>query len=354
MRLPQDYIGLTRQETLARLGAAREKLGKEVVILGHHYQNDDIIGFSDFRGDSLELSRLAAGQKEARYIVFCGVGFMAETAAMLCEEYQTVLLPAGEADCPMALMASADDAEAAWHAVTAEWGEGHTAPITYQNSSAELKAFCGRHGGAVCTSANAGKVFRWALDAGRRILFFPDEWLGTNTALALGLDPSQIAVWDPGEPRGGEPDIAAAHVVAWKGYCHVHTHFTVEQVEEARRRYPGVVVVVHPECPVPVVQAADRNGSTSFIIRAVEEAPAGSSFAVGTECNLVYRLDREQPDKTVVPLSPSFCGAMARTTAAHLLYVLESLLEGRLVGQVTVEPEIKRWANMALERMLSI
>ena len=354
MRLPAEYVRLSREEALARTEGARRKLGKDVVILGHHYQNDDIIRFADFRGDSLELSRIAAGQKDARYIVFCGVSFMAETAAMLCAPHQAVLMPAVEAPCPMAMMASVADAEVAWRSVARAWGEEDVVPITYQNSSAELKAFCGRHGGAVCTSANAGAVFRWAIDQGKRILFFPDEWLGKNTALALGYTAEQIAVWDPRAPFGGDPDLEHADIVVWKGYCHVHTHFTVEQVQEARRRYPGCTVIVHPECPVPVVQAADLNGSTSYIIKQVAAAPAGSTVVVGTECNLVYRLDREHPETTVVPLAKSFCGTMARTTIAHLLYTLESLLEGRLVGHITVDPETTRWANIALERMLSI
>jgi len=354
MRLPEAYTKLPPEEQFERIRAARQKLGRDLLILGHHYQRDEVIQFADFRGDSLELSRLAAAQKAAKYIVFCGVDFMAETAAMLCEPYQKVLLPAGEAPCPMALMANVDDAAHAWSRLAPAWGEGNIIPITYQNSSAELKAFCGRRGGAVCTSANAQGIFRWAFNQGKRILFFPDEWLGTNTALALGLKPAEIATWEPSRPDGGRPDLEHARIVAWKGYCHVHTDFTVEQVQEARRRYPGAIVIVHPECPVPVVQAADLNGSTSFIIKQVEKAPAGSTFVVGTECHMVYRLAKEHPDKTVVPLTESFCRTMARTTPAHLLYVLERLLEGELIGLVTVPPEISRWANLALERMLSI
>jgi quinolinate synthase len=354
MALPEEYRKLPRSETFERIRAAKQTLGGDVFILGHYYQSDDVIQFADLRGDSLELSRAAAAQKQARYIVFCGVSFMAETAAMLCEPYQKVLLPAQEAACPMALMADVDDAQIAWDALVAAWGAGAVLPITYQNSSAELKAFCGRRGGAVCTSANAGRVFKWAFDQGKRILFFPDEWLGTNTALALGLRPAEIAVWEPSLPAGGEPDLSQARVVAWKGYCHVHTDFTVEQVTEARRRYPNAIVIVHPECPVPVVQASDMNGSTSFILKQVQKAPAGAVFFIGTECNMVDRLAKENPDKTVLPLTRSFCHSMARTTPAHLLYTLERLLAGELVGLVTVPDEIRHWANVALERMLSL
>ena len=354
MKLPPAYIELSQATVFERIRTARQELGRALLILGHHYQSDEVIQFADFRGDSLELSRIAATQKEARYIVFCGVGFMAETAAMLCEPHQKVLLPAMEAPCPMALMADVDDAAAAWDHIAAVWSEEAMVPITYQNSSAALKAFCGRRGGAVCTSSNAQAVFRWAFAQNKRILFFPDEWLGTNTALALGLRPDQIATWEPALPAGGNPDLETARVVVWKGYCHVHTHFTLAQVQEARRRYPGAVVIVHPECPVEVVEASDLNGSTSFIIKQVEQAPAGSALVIGTECHMVRRLAAEHPDKTVVPLTESICGAMARTTPAHLLYVLDGLLRGELRGEVRVPAEISRWANRALERMLTI
>lgn len=353
-KLPPAYVNLPRDEIFERIRAARNILGSDVVILGHHYQHDDVIQFADYRGDSLELSRTAATHKQAKYIIFCGVDFMAETAAMLCEPYQKVLLPAMDAPCPMALMADANDAAQAWSRLVAVWGEENLIPITYQNSTAELKAFCGRHGGAVCTSANAQKVFLWAFQQGKRVIFFPDEWLGTNTALALGLRPKEIALWEPSLPDGGNPNLDGARIVIWKGYCHVHVDFTVEQVQEARRRYPGAIVIVHPECPVPVVQASDLNGSTSYILRQVEKAPAGSIFVVGTEFNMVNRMAREHPDKLVVPLAKSTCHTMARTTPAHLLYTLEQLLQGNLVGEIIVPPEIARWANRALERMLSI
>ncbi len=353
MTLPEQYKCLTDEETFPRIAAARATLGGDAVILVHHYQRDEVMQFADYRGDSLELSRIAAREAQgAKYIVFCGVDFMAETAAMLCGPHQAVLLPAGDAPCPMAGMADVADAEIAWARVTAVWGEDGVVPITYQNSDAELKAFCGRHGGAVCTSANAQGVFRWALDQGKGVLFFPDEWLGRNTALALGLSPAQIALWDPGQPHGGHPDLGNARVVVWKGYCHVHTHFTVEHVRAVREEYPGVTVVVHPECPVEVVRAADLNGSTSFILRTVRDAPAGAKFAIGTEINMVARLAKDYPDKLVVPLSRSLCGAMYRTNPQVLLYTLESLVRGELVGLITVPEEVTKWANVALERML--
>jgi quinolinate synthase len=330
--LPDEYRNLSDDETLARIRAAKEKLGPDVVILGHHYQREEVIQFADYRGDSLELSRIAATQATgARYIVFCGVDFMAETAAMLCDPSQTVLMPALEAPCPMAAMADAAEAQIAWNALTDLWGND-LIPITYQNSYAGLKAFCGQRGGAVCTSANAQAVFRWALTQKGHILFFPDEHLGRNTALALGIPLDEIAVWDPDEP--GERELfQKAKVVIWKGYCHVHTYFTVEHVRAVREKYGDITVVVHPECPMEVVQAADLNG---------------------TEINMVARLARDYPDKLVVPLARSLCGAMYRTSPNHLLYTLESLLRGESVGVIAVPEETARWANVALERMLDL
>ncbi len=351
---PKDYVGLSESELFARIERAKEQLGRDLVILGHHYQRDEVIRFADYRGDSLELSRIAATKaKEAKYIVFCGVNFMAETAAMLCDPSQVVLLPAGEAPCPMAKMADVADAEVAWDALTALWGDD-LIPVTYQNSEADLKAFCGRRGGAVCTSANAQAIFRWALAQKGHLLFFPDEHLGRNTALALGIPPQEIAVWDPDELSNDPSEIEGARVVVWKGYCHVHTFFTLEHVRAARERYGDITIVVHPECPAEVVAAADLNGSTSFILRTVQQAPPGSKLAIGTEINMVNRLARENPDKTVVPLARSLCGAMYRTAPHNLLYTLESLLQGELTGVVRVPPETSHWANLALERMLSV
>ncbi len=337
---------------MQKIAALRAKLGKKVVILVHHYQRDDVIRFADFRGDSLQLSRVAAGQRDAHYVVFCGVNFMAETAAMLCHP-TPVILPAGDAPCPMAGMAHLEQVEEAWEQLTGIWGDD-LLPVTYQNSTAEVKAFCGRHGGAVCTSSNAGRVFKWALEQKGHLIFFPDEWLGTNSALAMGIPREQIVVWDPEEPQSSLEQAPKARVVVWKGYCHVHTHFTSEQVHRVRELYPGARVVVHPECRVEVVQEADAAGSTAYIIRYVQESPPGSTIAVGTEINLVARLDAEHPDKKVIPLSRSLCGAMYRTTPVGLRDALRSCLSGELTNVVHVDDETRHQANLALERMLSL
>ena len=340
-------------EAIERIHQIKRDLGKRIVILVHHYQRDEVMQFADYRGDSLELSRIAASEaREADYIVFCGVDFMAETAAMLCQPHQTVLMPAVEAGCPMARMASASDVEMAWQALTQIWGEEVT-PITYQNSYADVKAFCGKHGGAVCTSANCRAILNWAWGMKKHILFLPDENLGTNTALSLGVPPERIFVWDPDRPPTDWSTVEPARIVVWKGYCHVHTVFRVEQIQRARDKYAPITVIVHPECPPEVVQAADLSGSTSFILKTVHSAPPGSRFAIGTEINMVSRLAKENPDKLIVPLARSLCGTMFRTNVFNLLQTLESIVEGNPIGAVRVPPDIARLANLALERMLS-
>jgi len=314
-------------------------LGSDAVILVHHYQRDAVMRFADYRGDSLQLSRIASQQRAAKYIVFCGVNFMAETAAMLCAPGQIVVQPACDAPCPMARMADVDEAEEAWDLLTGAWGDD-VVPITYQNSTAALKAFCGRRGGAVCTSSNAERLFQWALGVKGHILFFPDEWLGTNSALALGIPGEQIATWDPEAPEASLERARSAKVVVWKGFCNVHVAFTVEHVQTVRRAYPEAKVIVHPECPVDVVEAADAYGSTAGIIRYVEDAPAGSTIAVGTEINMVSRLAQAHADKTVLPLmlevegdtvtplARPLCGAMYRTNPTNLRDVLHSCVAG--------------------------
>lgn len=329
----------------------KAQLGSDVVILVHHYQRDEVIRFADFRGDSLQLSRVAAEQRDAKYIVFCGVNFMAETAAMLCDPSQIVVQPAGDAPCPMARMATVEEAEEAWEKLTGAWGDD-LIPITYQNSTAALKAFCGRHGGAVCTSSNAERLFEWALAKAGHLIFFPDRWLGTNSALALGIPEGQIAVWDPDDPEGSFARTVGAQVVVWEGYCNVHVAFTVEHVRAIREAYPDARIIVHPECTVDVVSAADAYGSTAGIIRYVEQAPAGSTIAIGTEINLVGRLAQEHPDKRVVPLARSLCGAMYRTNPVNLREALHSCVVGEPIHVIRVDPETTRWANLALERML--
>lgn len=344
---------LTHDEALQRIGELRCSLGEDLLILAHHYQRDEVVQFADIVGDSLELSREAAKQTRPRYIVFCGVDFMAETAAMLCQPEQKVLFPEPAARCPMAGMVTAEDAEVAWQRLSALW-PGDLLPMTYQNSDARVKAFCGRRGGAVCTSANAQRLFRWALEQRGRLLFFPDEHLGRNSALALGMAPEEIVVWDPADPDGSVGRAAGARVVVWKGYCHVHTRFSADDVARMRREQPGVRVVVHPECPAPVVQAADGAGSTGYLVQAAAEAPAGSALAVGTEINLVSRLARRHPEKTILPLARSLCGAMYRISEYSLLQTLESIAAGQPQNIARVDADTARWANEALQRMLAV
>lgn len=351
MKLPQAYASMSEEQAKEHIQAAKAALGSDLVILTHHYQRDSIVAFGDFIGDSLELSRRAAQVGHARYIVFCGVDFMAETAAMLCAPHQAVLIPDRTAMCPMAAMATRQQAVLAWEALSAPWGDD-IVPITYQNSYADLKAFCGEHGGAVCTSANAQKVLAWAFSQRGHAMFFPDEHLGRNSALALGVPPSQIGVWDPDAPN---PDaLRDARIVVWKGFCHVHTRFTTAHVDAVRAQYPGVRVIVHPECSAEVVARSDAAASTSGIVRYVKDLPAGTAVAIGTEIHLVERLAAQNPDKTVVPLARSQCGAMYRITPQALAYTLDELTRGRLVNRVRVPKRIQTWANKALERMLAL
>ncbi len=349
------YRSLTQEEATARAWAARHALGDDLVILAHHYQSDEVMDFADFRGDSLELSKVAAAQTEARYILFCGVDFMAESAAILCGPTQTVILPAGDAPCPMAGMTNLAGIEHAWDSLEGMWGAGSLTPLVYQNSSAVVKAFCGRNGGAVCTSSNAEAAITWGLREGKRVLFAPDRYLATNSALALGYDMDQIGLWDRQEDAlatGADPNRLV--LVAWDGYCSVHRRFTVEDVERIRQEYPGIRVIVHPECTPEVVQASDAAGSTAYIVRAVTEAPPDTRFAIGTELHLVLRLAKENPDKTVVPLRRSSCVAMSRTDVYNLAYSLEHLAAGNPVNVVTVPPDVARDAQTALQRMLEI
>ncbi len=352
MDLANNSPDLSQEDVFRRLRAARDTLGEDLFILVHHYQRDEVVHFADVVGDSLELSREAARQERARYIVFCGVDFMAETAAMLCSPQQTVLIPEPSSRCPMAGMVTAEAAEAAWQHLWGLWPDD-LLPITYQNSDAQVKAFCGRHGGAVCTSANAHKLFGWALAQRGHLLFFPDEHLGRNSALALGLAAEEIAVWDPADPASSAREAARARVVVWKGFCHVHTRFTVDDVRRVRAEHPFARVVVHPECPAPVVQAADGAGSTGYLVKEAAAARPGSTVAIGTEINLVSRLARRHADRTVVPLARSMCGAMYRINEHNLLRTLESIVEGHPACVVQVAPETTHWANQALQRMLS-
>jgi quinolinate synthase len=356
--IPSDYWALTADALVARIRAAKETLAKKLVILGHHYQREDIIQFADYRGDSLKLAQWAAEQRDKEWIVFCGVHFMAEAADILSGPHQTVMLPNMAAGCSLADMAAPDDVYSCWEELD-DAGINDIIPVTYINSAATLKAFCGRHDGIVCTSSNAPKVVEWAFQQRERAFFFPDQHLGRNTGVKLGIPLDEMAVWDytlpPGSLGGNTlDDLRRAKMILWRGHCSVHARFTVEQIRAARETYPDVQVVVHPECQREVVQAADGDGSTEFIVRAIAEAPPGSTWAVGTEINLVSRLARENPDKLVFCLDPVVCpcSTMYRIHPAYLCWVLEKLLDGQVVNSVQVHEETARYAKLALDRML--
>ncbi|MSQ07362.1 MAG: quinolinate synthase NadA [Dehalococcoidia bacterium] len=357
--IPAEYLHYTPEELDQRIHQARRKLGKSVTVLGHHYQREEVIKYADFQGDSFLLSQEAASRPDASYIVFCGVHFMAETACILCAPHQKVILPNLTAGCSMADMAPIEDVEDGWTDLQeALGGHGGIIPITYMNSVASIKALCGRNGGAVCTSSNAGKVVEWGFQQGERVLFLPDQHLGRNTALKLGIPLEQMVVWNPFRRLGGNTpeQLRQAKMVLWQGHCAVHTRFTVKQIETARMRYPDVTVLVHPECTMEAVQAADMNGSTEFIRKTINEAPAGSKWAVGTEISLVNRLSINNPDKTIFCLDPVICpcSTMYRIHPAYLLWVLEGLVAGHVVNEITVPADIKRDALVALERMLAL
>ena len=358
--LPEQYLRLSDDEMDARIAGAKRALGDRLVILGHHYQRDEVIKFADFTGDSLKLSRAAAAQKAAEYIVFCGVHFMAESADILRGPNQTVILPDMAAGCSMADMASGDQLAIAWRELE-EMGLDLTSivPVTYINSSASIKASVGEHDGVVCTSSNAAKIMTWALQRGEHLLMLPDEHLGRNTGHKLGIPLDRMAIWDPNEHWGGLTPEQAKHarLILWKGHCSVHTRFTVAQIEAFRKKYPAGRVIAHPECTFEVVQAADFSGSTEHILERVRNSPKGSIWAVATEIHLVNRLAHEvAPDRTVVTLDPfgCLCSTMFRVSPNHLLWVLEGLLDGEVHNQITVPDETKRWARLALDRMLEI
>ncbi|MBI2191821.1 MAG: quinolinate synthase NadA [Planctomycetes bacterium] len=354
--LSPSLSGLSAAELDSRIAAAKEALGSKVVILGHHYQRDEIIKFADFRGDSYKLAKEASQRSEAEYIIFCGVHFMAESADILSQPHQKVILPDMAAGCSMADMADIEQVEECWEQLR-EATSAMLIPITYMNSTASLKAFCGRNGGAVCTSSNCGKILDWAWKQCEKVLFFPDQHLGRNTAAKMGVPLEQMAVWDPHRDFGGTnaQAIGRARIILWKGHCSVHQRFTVDQIRQARRDHPRCRVIVHPECTYEVVQAADDSGSTEYIIRAVSQGSPGSVWAVGTELHLVNRLAKENPDRTVFCLDDCMClcATMYRIDPEHLLWVLENLLEGRVVNPITVDEETSRWALVALHRMLA-
>jgi len=355
--LPESYVELSEQELDERIARAKAELGARLVILGHHYQRDEVVKFADYRGDSLKLSQLAASRPEAEYIVFCGVHFMAESADILSAGHQVVILPDLNAGCSMADMADLEQVEVCWEELD-QATRAKIVPVTYINSTAAIKAFVGRNGGAVCTSSNARKIMEWALARGEKALFLPDEHLGRNTAYRLGIPLEQMAVWDPRRAAGGltDEEIKQARIFLWKGHCSVHQRFLPEHVERARKNHPGIRVITHPECSFEVCQLADEVGSTEYIRKRVVESPPGSRWAVGTEIHMINRLAKEYPDRLVVSLDDCvcMCSTMYRISPQHLCWTLESLVAGQVVNRISVDPETKRWARVALDRMLEI
>lgn len=344
---------------VARATAAKATLGSRVLILGHHYQRDEVIQFADITGDSFKLAQAAAAQSEAEYIVFCGVHFMAESADILTGPHQKVILPDLAAGCSMADMATAAQVDQCWEELEKLGVAEGTVPVTYMNSSAAIKSFTGKHGGTICTSSNAEKTLRWAFNKAEKILFLPDQHLGRNTAVeSLGLSLDDCVVWNPWKPQGGltKDEILKAKMILWRGHCSVHGRFTAESIEEFRTRVPGVQIIVHPECQHEVVKAADVVGSTEKIIKTVTESASGSEWAVGTELNLVGRLAAQNPDKKVYFLDRTvcYCSTMNRIDLPHLVWALESLVNGSVVNQITVDGETARYSKLALEQMLAL
>ena len=339
-----------------RIASAKNALGRDVVILGHHYQRDEVVKFADFRGDSLKLSQQAAAA-DARYIVFCGVHFMAESADILRRSHQIVVLPDLNAGCSMADMADIGQVETCWTELSSV-DSAKVVPVTYMNSTAEIKAFTGEHGGSVCTSSNAAAVMRWAFEQGEKVLFLPDEHLGRNTAFRMGIPLDRMIVWDPYRDLGGNsPEaIRDASIILWKGYCSVHQRFQPQHIEKIRREHPGIRVIVHPECRFEVAQAADQIGSTEGIIKAISESEPGSQWAVGTEIHLVNRLAKKFSDRKVMSLDPSVCvcTTMFRITPQHLLWALDNLASGNVVNRISVGERTRHFARLALDRMLRL
>ncbi len=363
--LPQQYRQASAAELDLRIRAAKASLGERLVIMGHFYQRDEVIRYADFVGDSFQLAQQAKTRPNAELILFCGVHFMAETADMLSGPHQAVSLPNLAAGCSMADMADIDTVEDCWEELSALFGEAPdqhgrqpVIPVTYMNSAAALKAFCGRHGGIVCTSSNAKAVLDWAFERGQRVLFFPDQHLGRNTAKAMGIPLEQMPLWNPHKLLGGNTaqQLTDARVILWHGFCSVHKRFTVQQIQAARAMHPGVRVVVHPECPMEVVDAADESGSTDYIKRAVEAAAPGSTFAIGTEINMVQRLAAQHPDMTIFCLDSVVCpcSTMYRIHPAYLAWVLEAFERGEVLNRITVPEDVAIPARIALERMLSL
>jgi quinolinate synthase len=356
---PGDLPAPSDPDLVERAAVAKATLGDSVFVLGHHYQRDEVIAFADVTGDSFKLARDAAARPDAASIVFCGVHFMAESADILTAPDQAVVLPDLAAGCSMADMAAISQVEDAWDVLADAGAADGAVPVTYMNSTAAIKGFTGRHGGTVCTSSNAERALRWAFDHGERVLFLPDQHLGRNTAVQqLGLSLDDCVVYDPHKPGGGvRPErLAEARMVLWRGHCSVHGRFTSDSVRDVRERVPGVQVLVHPECRHDVVAAADLVGSTEFIIRTIDAAPAGSAWAVGTEMNLVRRLALRHPEQRIVYLDRTvcFCSTMNRIDLPHLVWALENLVQGRVVNRIQVDPQVAHWARVGLDRMLAL
>jgi quinolinate synthase len=355
----ENYLALPDHTMDERIAAARKRLGATTILLGHHYQRDEVIRFADFTGDSYKLSRIAT-ETDAKYLVFCGVHFMAESADVLGHSGQQVILPDLNAGCSMADMAEISQVEACWEALERMGLADGFIPLTYMNSTAAIKAFCGEHGGLVCTSSNARAAFEWAFARGRRILFLPDQHLGRNTGYAMGIPLDEMAVWDPWGLQGGQTKekLTASRVLLWKGHCAVHQRFLPSHVDAVRAKYPGIQVIVHPECRWEVCQKADALGSTERLIALVEQAPAGQMFAIGTEIHLVNRMARRfaEQGKRIITLDDTgcLCTTMYRISPQHLAWALENLVEGRVVNRIQVRPSVKHWAKVALDRMLEV
>ena len=355
----ENYLALPDHSMDDRIAAARERLGASTILLGHHYQRDEVIRFADFTGDSYKLSKIAA-ETGAQYIVFCGVHFMAESADVLGREDQQVILPDLNAGCSMADMAEISQVEACWEVLEHLGVAADTVPITYMNSTAAIKAFCGEHGGLVCTSSNARAAFEWAFARAKRLLFLPDQHLGRNTGYAMGIPLEQMSVWDPWGLQGGQSasTLTASRILLWKGHCSVHQRFLPSHVDAVREKYPDIQVIVHPECRWEVCQKADALGSTERLIQIVEEAPSGTTFAIGTEIHLVNRLAQQFAPlgKRIISLDDHgcLCTTMYRISPQHLAWALENLVEGRVVNRIKVRSNVKHWARVALDRMLEI
>lgn len=356
---PGDLPSPSDPDLVERARVAKEKLGDKVFVLGHHYQRDEVIQFADVTGDSFKLARDAAARPEAEYIVFCGVHFMAESADILTTDDQKVVLPDLAAGCSMADMATAEQVAECWDVLTDAGVADRVVPVSYMNSSADIKAFTGRHSGTICTSSNAKRALEWAFDQGEQVLFLPDQHLGRNTAVRdLGMSLDDCVLYNPHKPNGGltAEQLRGAKMILWRGHCSVHGRFSLDSVNDVRERIPGVRVLVHPECKHEVVSAADEVGSTEYIIKALDAAPAGSKWAIGTELNLVRRVANAHPDKEIVFLDKTvcFCSTMNRIDLPHLVWTLESLAEGNLVNRIEVDPETEKYAKLALERMLAL